>query len=125
MTLLDEIAGAETRAPRTLRDEVRAHILSLCKIRRDSHLAAPDYGVEDPTYLFHSYPGGLDGWLRDLESSITTHEPRLKDLRVTAALGDELDFTLRIDIRGSLAGDSHERAQFTASVDASQHWSLR
>lgn len=126
MTLFAEIADSRPRSLPDLREEVREHLLRMCSIRRGSLLLAPDYGVDDPTHLFHSFPGGLDEWLKHLENMVRHYEPRLHDVRVRAHLGDQLDFTLRFEIQGTLAirGRS-EVAQFTARVDPALHWRIR
>jgi type VI secretion system lysozyme-like protein len=109
-----------------LREQVRAHLLRMCGIRRGSLLLAPDYGMDDPTYLFHSFPGGLDEWLRQLADAVARYEPRLVDARVTPRPSDELDFTLRFEIQGTLTlRDRTEPTQFTAIVDPLQRWSVR
>jgi type VI secretion system lysozyme-like protein len=125
VTLFDEIAGTALAA-HAERDEVRAHILRICELQRGTHLVAPDYGIDDPTYLFHSFPGGLDQWLRHLERTISRFEPRLRDVRIAAEVGTNVDFTVSIDIRGTLAFAGRvEGARFNASVDAAQRWSMR
>lgn len=126
MTLFAEIADSRPRALPDVREEVRTHLLQMCSTRRGSLLLAADYGVDDPTHLFHSFPGGLDEWLRHLENMVRRYEPRLRDVRVRAHLGEDLDFTLRFEIQGTLAmrGRS-EAAQFTARVDPTLRWRIR
>lgn len=128
MTLFEEIAGAHSTNPRPedVREEVRAHLLRMCGIRRRSLLLAPDYGMDDPTYLFHSFPGGLDEWLGQLAQAVRRYEPRLRDARVLSRPAEELDFTLRFEIQGTLVlRDRAESALFTAMVDPLQRWSVR
>ena len=76
MTLLAEIADSRPRTLPDLREEVREHLLRMCSTRRGSFLLAPDYGVDDPTHLFHSFPGGLDDWLNHRRKHGRHHEPR-------------------------------------------------
>jgi type VI secretion system lysozyme-like protein len=128
VTLLEEIAGERPSAshPDDVREEVRAHLLRMCAIRRGSLLLAPDYGMDDPTYLFHSFPGGLDEWLGHLADALARYEPRLSDARVMPRPAEELDLTLRFEIQGTLTvRDRTEPTQFTAIVDPLQHWSVR
>jgi predicted component of type VI protein secretion system len=50
----------------------------------------------------------------------------LVDARVTPRPSDELDFTLRFEIQGTLTlRDRTEPTQFTAIVDPLQRWSVR
>ena len=83
MTLFAEIAGVSPSSPPKLREEVRAHLRRMCSTRRASLLLAPAYGVDDVTRLFHSFPGGLEGWRANLEEAIRLYEPRLRAVRVT------------------------------------------
>ena len=128
MTLFEEIAAPRTTISHAedVREDVRAHLLRMCGIRRGSLLLAPNYGMEDPTYLFHSFPGGLDEWLGHLADAVRRYEPRLLDARVASRPAEELDFTLRFEIQGTLTlRDRAEPTQFTAIVDPLQQWSVR
>lgn len=126
MTLFAEIADSRPRALPDEHEEVRTHLLRMCSTRRGSLLLAPDYGVDDPVHLFHSFPGGIDEWLQHLESMVQRYEPRLHDARVRAQLSDELDFTLRFEIQGTLSVRGRSEAtQFTARVDPTLRWRIR
>jgi type VI secretion system protein len=126
VTLFDEIAGGRPGSRDDVREEVRAHLLKMCSIRRGALLLAPEYGLDDPSYLFHSFPGGLDEWLGQLGQAVRRYEPRLTDVRVTSLPTEELDFTLRFEVTGTLALRGRtDPAQFTASVDPMQRWSVR
>jgi type VI secretion system protein len=128
VTLLEEIAdtAASTGSREDVREEVRAHLLKMCSIRRGALLLAPDYGLDDPSHLFHSYPGGLDEWLAQLAHAVQLYEPRLADVQVRSLPTEDLDFTLRFEIRGTLTlRDRSDRTKFTASIDPLQRWSVR
>jgi type VI secretion system protein len=128
VTLFEEIAAARATTSHSddVREAVRTHLAKMCSMRRGSLLLSPDYGMEDPAYLFHSFPGGLDDWLLQLTEAVRRHEPRLHDVQVSSEPGDELDFTLRFEIRGKLAARARsEVTQFTATVDTTQRWSVR
>ena len=117
MTLFAEIAGARP-AKSTPRDAVVEDLTLLCNVRRGSLRLAPDYGVDDVTFLFYSYPGGLEDWAARVQESLRMHEPRLRDVSVVALVGDALDLTLKVEIVGLLA--SGERAvpvRFATEID--------
>lgn len=127
MSLFAEIAreGDRSRPGADLREEVRAHLLRLCQVRRGSLLLAPEYGSDEPTHLFHSFPGGLDEWQARLETAIRRYEPRLRSARVVPKVNESLDLTLRFAIHGILAGDATQTpVQFHATVDAARGWTL-
>jgi type VI secretion system lysozyme-like protein len=125
VTLLAEIAGAPASS-KNPRDAVLADLERLCTLRRGSLLLAPDYGVDDVTFLFYSFPGGIDSWSDDLESAVTKYEPRLRNVRVLPILSDSLDLTLRIEIQALLiAGNRSAPARFAATIDPQCRLSVR
>jgi type VI secretion system protein len=126
MTLFAEISATSPRASRSdRRDDVRASLARLCCTRRGSLLLAPDYGADDATHLFHSFPGGLEEWRSHLENAIRMYEPRLRAVRVVPRTNDPLDLTLRFDIHGVLTSDpTAAPIRFMAAVDPSQGWSV-
>lgn len=125
MTLFAEIAG-DRAARRTLRDEVAADVERICASRRRALLLAPEYGVDDVTFLFHSFPM-IDAWTEDLRRSLARYEPRLVELQVLPIVTeDSLDLTLRAEIRGTLMVDGRPSpTRFTASLDPECRLSVR
>jgi type VI secretion system protein len=127
VTLFGEIAGRQgpSTSASDRRAALRAHLSRMCSVRRGSLLLAPDYGVDDVTQLFHSFPGGLEEWRSRLEDAIRLYEPRLRSVRVVAKTTDRVDLTLRFDIYCSLVTDVVAAPlQFTATVDPSQGWTI-
>jgi type VI secretion system lysozyme-like protein len=126
MTLFAEIAGISPSSPPRLREEVGAHLRRMCSTRRASLLLAPAYGVDDVTRLFHSFPGGLEGWRANLEEAIRLYEPRLRAVRVTPITGEPADLKLRFEIQGELVVDGSpgaaEPVNFRAAANASLDW---
>jgi type VI secretion system protein len=117
VTLFAEIAGTTTQAA-TLRHAVISDLARICSIRRGSLLLAPDYGVDEPTFLFFAFPS-IDGWTAHLARSLARYEPRLRSVRVVPLVSDALDLTLRAEIQGVLvAGDGSAEARFTARLDS-------
>jgi type VI secretion system protein len=128
MSLFAEVAGTakSPAAKRTTRDAVIADLERLCTIRRGSLLLAPAYGIDDVTFLFHSYPVGMEAWQRRLEVAIAQYEPRLRGVRVVPLVTDVLDLTLRVEIHGTLVdGDRASPARFMATIDPQHRLSVR
>jgi type VI secretion system lysozyme-like protein len=129
MTLFAEIAGAAPPARRGdsgAREAVIANLELLCGLRRGSVLSAPDFGVDDVTLLFHSFPVGLDVWQTRLEESLSRYEPHLRDVHVLPIVGDELDLTLRVEIHALLAAaDRTTPTRFFATIDPQHRVGVR
>ena len=125
MTLFAEIAGAASERRRTTRDAVATDLERICAIRRGSLLLAPDYGVDDVTFLFHSFPM-IDAWCGNLERTLARYEPRLRRVHVVPVVTESLDLTLRAEIQAVLlAGDRSSPARFTATLDPQCRLSVR
>lgn len=117
MSLFAEIAGAPPAAEVAARDAVAAHVQRICSIRRGSLLLAPDYGIDDVTLLFHSFPM-IDAWGEALERTLARYEPRLRNVQVLPVVDESSDTTLRAEIRGVLVGGERPaQARFTATID--------
>jgi type VI secretion system lysozyme-like protein len=125
MTLFAEIAG-ERCAARSLRDAVAADVERICTSRRKALLLAPDYGVDDVTFLFHSFPM-IDAWIAGLEKALARYEPRLATVQVVPVVTEDvLDLTLRAEIRGTLMVDGRASpARFMATLDPECRLSVR
>jgi type VI secretion system protein len=129
VTLFAEIAGTSPpnrRGEGSGREGVIANLERLCGLRRGSVLSAPEFGIDDVTMLFHSFPVGLDVWQTRLEQSLTRYEPRLRDVRVVPIVSDELDLTLRVEIHAVLTGaDRTTPTRFAATIDPQHRVSVR
>jgi len=130
VSLFAEIAGTASEHPqdsmRAVRAELIAHLERLCAVRRGSLLLTRDYGVHDVTHLFHSFPGGMEGWCEELTDSLVRYEPRLRDVRVNPVVSDHLDLTFRVEIFASLiVGDRTVPVQFSARIDPHRNWSVK
>ncbi|MCL2724725.1 MAG: type VI secretion system baseplate subunit TssE [Polyangiaceae bacterium] len=126
MTLFDEIAGTASKSfldpVRATREEVIRHLERLCTVRRGSLLMAPDYGIGDVTFLYQTFPGGLDTWRKELEETLARYEPRLHNARVVPLVGKELDLNVRVEIQASLVvGDRVIPTRFEAIIDPQRH----
>ena len=125
MTLFAEIAGlASERAP-GVRGAVAADVERICASRRGALLLAPEYGVDDVTFLFHSFPM-IDAWSAHLERSLARYEPRLRNVQVVPVVIDSPDLTLRAEIHAQLVVDGRPSlARFTATLDSQCRMSVR
>jgi type VI secretion system lysozyme-like protein len=129
VTLFAEIAGrtpANRRGDSSVREAVVANLERLCGLRRGAVLSAPEFGIDDVTLLFHSFPVGLDVWQGRLERSIRQYEPRLRNVQVVPIVSDELDLTLRVEIHALLVtADRAAPTRFAAAIDPQHRVSVR
>jgi predicted component of type VI protein secretion system len=89
-------------------------------------LLAPDFGVDDVTFLFHSFPGGLDPWISRFEETVGKYEPRLRDVRVVRVASGSLELMLRIEIHATLvAASRNSPATFAATIDPHSRLTVR
>jgi type VI secretion system protein len=125
MSLFAEIARAKAAPAPSARDAVAADLERICATRRLSLLLAPEYGVDDATSLFHTYPQ-INAWAAHLERTIAFYEPRLRAVQVVPIVGEPSDLTLHAEIRGVLVVDgSPSDARFTATLDPQCRMSVR
>jgi type VI secretion system protein len=125
VTLFAEIAGTPGPRTTTVRDAVAADVERICASRRGALLLAPEYGVDDVTFLFHSFPQ-IDAWSAHLERSLARYEPRLRNVQVVPVVTDSPDLTLRAEIHAQLVVDGRPSpARFTATLDSQCRLSVR
>jgi type VI secretion system lysozyme-like protein len=126
VTLFSEIAGGpRARGAKTAREEVAADLERICGIRRGSLLLAPEYGVDDVTVLFHSFPM-IDAWSANLERTLARYERRIGRVQVSAVQAESADLTLRVDIEALLTDAGRSAStQFRATLDTQSRLSVR
>lgn len=125
MTLFAEIAGRPAERTTSLREDIARSLERICATRRRALLLAPEYGVDDVTSLFHSFPQ-IDAWASALERTIAVYEPRLTRVQVVPIVSDTPDLTLRAEIRGVLLVDGRpSSARFSATLDAQSRMQVR
>lgn len=105
---------------RDARNAVLATLQLLIGTRRGSVSPACDFGIDDPTAIFHDYPGSVDAFCEAFVRAIARHEPRLKNLSVKHV--PSADLLLRIDVEASLvtAGRSVP-VRFTSRIDGARN----
>jgi type VI secretion system protein len=124
MTLFAEIAGAAAEDVSFL-EAVAADVERVCASRRGSLLMAPEYGVDDVTHLFHSFPA-IDAWAAQLERTLARYEPRLRQVRVVPVVTESLELTLRAEIQARLVVNGRASpVRFTATLDSQCRLSVR
>jgi type VI secretion system protein len=110
-------APKATDEVRDEREAVLAHLKLLVATLRGTVWPARDYGIEDPTRIFHDYPGSVEEFRGALEGAIRRYEPRLRDAVVRHVPGDDL--VLRLDIHATLlAGGRWVPVRFTSRFDS-------
>lgn len=125
MSLFAEIATAAAARTPSIREAVAADLERICATRRRSLLLAPEYGVDDVTSLFHSFPQ-IDAWAANIVRTVTLYEPRLRGVQVVPLVSEALDLTLCAEIRGVLIADGEASdARFTATLDPQCRTSVR
>ena len=125
MTLFAEIAGRASARSASVREAVAADVERICGSRRGALLLAPEYGVDDVTSLFHSFPQ-IGAWAANLERTLARYEPRLHHAQVVPLVTDAMDLTLRAEIRAVLVVDGRpSQARFTATLDPQCRLSVR
>jgi type VI secretion system protein len=125
VTLFAEIAGVPGPRKLPVRDAVAADVERICSSRRRSLLLAPEYGVDDVTFLFHSFPM-IDAWTASLERALARYEPRLRNVEVLPVVTESLDLTLRAEIQATLVVDGRPSpARFTATLDSQCRLSVK
>ena len=122
-SLLADILAAAAQAPsrradpiRETREAVLAHLRLMVATRRGTVWPARHFGIDDPTEIFHDYPGSVDALCRRLADAIREYEPRLQNPSVTHV--PSADLILRLDIEGTLVADGKQVAvKFTSRID--------
>ncbi|MGO8992077.1 MAG: type VI secretion system baseplate subunit TssE [Polyangiaceae bacterium] len=111
---------------RAVRDAVVAHLRDLCATPRGKVLLARDYGIDDPTRLFHEYPHSVADMERHLLGAIVRFEPRLANVSVTHVKTDDLELLLRFDVEGILMSEGRALpVRFSTVIDSDNHVELR
>jgi type VI secretion system protein len=128
--LQDIVSAAKGRGPgdpvRALRDAVVGHLRDLCATPRGTVLVLPDYGIDDPTRLFHEYPSSVADMERHLLGAILRFEPRLANVSVAHVKTDELELLLRFDVEGTLMSEGRALpVRFSTVIDSDNHVELR
>ncbi len=120
--LADIASAASSAAPRTMdnvrevRDAVLAHLRMMVATRRGSVWPARDFGIDDPTGIFHDYPGSVEELRSALESAIRRYEPRLENPSVRHV--PTADLMLRLDIEATLlTNERRVPVRFTSQID--------
>jgi len=125
MTLFDEIAGNAPERMPTLSEAVAADVERICRSRPGTLLIAPDYGIDDVSSLFHSFPM-IDAWAHSLERTLARYEPRLRNVQVIPVVTDAAELALRAEVQGALVTtDGPTPAHFTATLDSRSRLSVR
>jgi type VI secretion system protein len=129
-SLLARIRRPETGAARRsatdaeLRESVLDHLRVMCGTRQGTMLTCPDYGTATVSEMVHAFPDAIAEMARAMKHTITSYEPRLRNVRIVHIPTD--DMTLRYEVHAQLCRDSSSvPVQFETSIDASRKVSFR
>lgn len=87
-------------------------------------LTCPDYGTATVSEMVHAFPDAIAEMARAIKHTITTYEPRLKNVRIVHIPTE--DMTLRYEIHAQLDRQGGAvPVQFETSIDATRKVSLR
>lgn len=78
------------------------HLARLLSTRQGGSLTAPDYGVPDLSELSNNFPDALAMAQRALKSSLTTYEPRLKNVQVRGTKFDLVTMQFDFEVTGTI-----------------------
>jgi type VI secretion system protein len=92
----------------------------MCRTRRGSIRARPDYGLPDLGELVHSFPDALSKLRDALLHTIEAYEPRLKNVKVTHVPSDSLELMVRFEVRGMLVDLRDAPVRFETQMRASR-----
>lgn len=124
-TLLERLSGQRavgSSGPAALRDSVLNHLRDMCRTRRGTMHARPDYGLPEISEMVHSFPGAITAIREALQSTVEKYEPRLRGARVVHTPSTSLELYVRFEITGTLvdAGGTKYPVRFETRVDASR-----
>jgi len=78
------------------------HLGRLLSTRQGGSLTAPDYGVPELTELSNNFTDALAMAQRALKSTLTTYEPRLKNVQVRGTKFDLLEMQFEFEVTGTI-----------------------
>lgn len=129
-SLLMRIRKAALAAPRRsvsdaeVRESVLEHLRVMCSTRQGTMVTCPDYGTATVSEMVHAFPDAIAEMARAIKHTITSYEPRLKNVRIVHI--PTQDMTLRYEIHAQLNRDGGSvPVQFETSIDATRKMSLR
>jgi type VI secretion system protein len=104
-----------------LRDDVLQHLRAMCGTRRGSMRTRPDYGIPDVSEMVHAFPTAIAELASALEHTITTYEPRLRDVRIRHVPNDSSELMVRFEISATLVGPGRPvPVRYETRMDASR-----
>lgn len=129
-SLLTRIRKPALAAPRRsvsdaeIRESVLEHLRVMCSTRQGTMVTCPDYGTATVSEMVHAFPDAIAEMARAIKHTITSYEPRLKNVRIVHI--PTQDMTLRYEIHAQLNRDGGSvPVQFETSIDATRKMSLR
>ena len=132
VTLLAKIRQPELAQPRRavsereIRDSILQNLIQMCCTRAGTMLTCPDYGIADVSEMIHSFPDAITIMAQSLRHTIQTYEPRLQNVQVLHVPSEQLDLTLRFEIRARVVLENSKTAvKFETALDTSRKLTIR
>lgn len=78
------------------------HLARLLSTRQGGSLTAPDYGVPELSELSNNFTDALAMAQRALKATLTTYEPRLKNVQVRGTKFDLVEMQFEFEVTGTI-----------------------
>lgn len=97
------------------------HLANLLSTRQGGSLTAPDYGVPELSELSSNFTDALAMAQRALKATLTTYEPRLKNVQVRGTKFDLTEMKFEFEVTGTIQHVDGRRTaiRITLGVDPS------
>jgi type VI secretion system protein len=104
-----------------LESAVVEHLERLLSTRQGGSLTAPDYGVPELSELSNNFVDALAIAQRALKASLTTYEPRIKNVQVRGTKFDLTEMQFEFEVTGSIqhADGRKSSLRVTLGIDPS------
>jgi type VI secretion system protein len=118
--LLSRLDATGLRATRALNedDSVIEHLRVLLNARRGASPSCPEFGIPDFSDLVHQFPGAIQTLQRAIRETITTFEPRLRQITVRHVPSED-PLTLRFEITAHSVSARGARGAFRFNTQMS------
>jgi type VI secretion system protein len=104
-----------------LRSSILDNLQRMCRTRRGSMRARPDYGLPDLSEMVHSFPDAVGQIRSALQHTIEAYEPRLTNVRVSHVPSETLDLVVRFEITATLVDPTRKvPLRFETQLSASR-----
>jgi len=123
-SLLERLEHVEvTRTPypgaRELHDAIRDHLQRMLNTRQGNSITVPDFGTPDFSGFFRGYDS-IQFFREEVTRTIQKYEPRLANVQVSVATGEDEPFRMCFDIHAMIFDeDQQSPVVFSTVVECS------